>query len=68
MLNAPRLKGVTGVSGVWCLEWWVTWESWQILGGIRSTLTYTGSKSLKELSKRTTFVLVNNQVNKIYEK
>jgi len=39
-----------------------------ILGGIRSTLTYTGSKSLKELSKRTTFVLVNNQVNKIYEK
>jgi GMP reductase len=37
-----------------------------ILGGVRSTLTYTGSKSLKELSKRTTFVLVNNQVNKIF--
>jgi len=37
-----------------------------ILGGVRSTLTYTGSKSLKELSKRTTFIHVNNQVNKIF--
>lgn len=30
-----------------------------ILGGLRSTCTYTGSKTLKELSKRTTFVRVN---------
>lgn len=37
-----------------------------VLGGVRSTLTYTGSKSLKELSKRTTFIRVNNQVNKIF--
>ena len=31
-----------------------------ILGGLRSTCTYVGAKSLKELSKRTTFVQVNN--------
>jgi len=40
-----------------------------ILGGVRSTCTYVGAKSLKELSKRTTFVLVNNakQYNGVYE-
>lgn len=37
-----------------------------ILGGVRSTCTYTGSMSLKELPKRTTFVRVNNQINNIY--
>ena len=31
-----------------------------VLGGLRSTCTYVGAKSLKELSKRTTFVQVNN--------
>ncbi len=30
-----------------------------ILGGLRSCCTYTGSKNLKELSKRTTFIRVN---------
>lgn len=35
----------------------------EILGGLRSTCTYVGARSLKELSKRTTFVLVNNQRN-----
>jgi GMP reductase len=34
-----------------------------ILGGIRSTCTYTGSKSLKELPKRATFVKVHQQFN-----
>ena len=40
-----------------------------ILGGIRSTCTYVGAKSLKELSKRTTFIQVNNgkQFNSVYE-
>jgi GMP reductase len=40
-----------------------------ILGGIRSTCTYVGAKSLKELSKRTTFIQVNNgkQFNGVYE-
>ena len=40
-----------------------------ILGGLRSTCTYVGAKSLKELSKRTTFVQVNNgkQFNTTYE-
>lgn len=37
-----------------------------ILGGVRSACTYTGSTSLKELSKRTTFVRVNNQLNNVY--
>lgn len=37
-----------------------------ILGGLRSTCTYTGSMSLKELPKRTTFVRVNNQLNNVY--
>jgi len=38
-----------------------------ILGGIRSTCTYVGAKSLKELSKRTSFIRVNNQYNRVYE-
>jgi len=40
-----------------------------VLGGVRSTCTYVGAKSLKELSKRTTFIQVNNgkQFNNIYE-
>ena len=38
-----------------------------LLGGIRSTLTYVGAKFLKELSKRTTFIRVNNQLNNIYK-
>lgn len=37
-----------------------------ILGGVRSACTYTGSVRLKELSRRTTFVRVNNQLNNIY--
>lgn len=40
----------------------------EILGGIRSTCTYVGAKQLKELSKRTTFYRVNNQLNEIYSK
>jgi GMP reductase len=37
-----------------------------LLGGIRSTCTYVNAENLKDLSKCTTFVRVNNQVNKIY--
>ena len=37
-----------------------------ILGGVRSACTYTGSTQLKELSKRTTFVRVSNQLNNVY--
>lgn len=39
-----------------------------ILGGIRSTCTYVGASQLKELSKRTTFIRVNEQENRIYTK
>ena len=37
-----------------------------ILGGIRSTCTYVGAKELKQLTKCTTFVRVNNQFNAVY--
>jgi GMP reductase len=37
-----------------------------ILGGIRSTMTYVGAKKLEELQTKTTFIRVNNTVNKIY--
>ena len=37
-----------------------------LLGGIRSTCTYVNAKNLKDLSKCTTFVRVNNQVNRLY--
>lgn len=37
-----------------------------ILGGIRSTCTYVGAKRLKELTKRTTFIRVQEQENQVY--
>lgn len=37
-----------------------------ILGGIRSTCTYVGASQLKELTKRTTFIRVAEQENRIY--
>lgn len=41
----------------------------EILGGLRSACTYVGATRLKQLSKRTTFVRVNNgrQFNEVYE-
>lgn len=39
-----------------------------ILGGLRSTCTYVGAQRLKELTKRTTFIRVNEQENRIYTK
>lgn len=37
------------------------------LGGLRSGMTYVGAKTLKELSKRTTFIRVNRVLNEKYE-
>lgn len=41
----------------------------EILGGLRSTCTYVGAKTLKALSKCTTFIRVNNakQYNTVFE-
>ncbi|WP_066630198.1 GMP reductase [Labilibacter marinus] len=39
-----------------------------ILGGVRSTCTYVGAQQLKELSKRTTFIRVAEQENRVYTK
>lgn len=38
-----------------------------ILGGLRSTCTYVGAQRLKELTKRTTFIRVAEQENRVYE-
>ena len=37
-----------------------------ILGGVRSTCTYLGAAQLKELSKRTTFIRVQEQENRVF--
>lgn len=37
-----------------------------ILGGLRSACTYVGAKRLKEMTKRTTFIRVQEQHNTIY--
>ncbi|MGH1398191.1 MAG: GMP reductase [Alphaproteobacteria bacterium] len=37
-----------------------------ILGGVRSTCTYTGARHLKDLSKCTTFVRVTQQLNTVF--
>ncbi|XP_053323864.1 GMP reductase 2 [Spea bombifrons] len=37
-----------------------------ILGGIRSTCTYVGAAKLKELSRRTTFIRVTQQLNPVF--
>lgn len=39
-----------------------------ILGGVRSTCTYVGASQLKELTKRTTFIRVAEQENRVYTK
>jgi GMP reductase len=38
----------------------------EILGGLRSACTYVGACELKEMSKRTTFVRVNKQLNTVF--
>ena len=37
-----------------------------LLGGLRSTCTYVGAPSLKQLSKCTTFIRVNRQINDVF--
>ena len=37
-----------------------------ILGGLRSTCTYVGAQKLKELTKRTTFIRVSEQENRVF--
>ena len=38
----------------------------EILGGLRSACTYVGAQRIKDLSKCTTFVRVNRQLNEVY--
>lgn len=37
-----------------------------LLGGLRSACTYTGSATLKELPKRTSFIRVTQQTNEVF--
>ncbi|PTY39050.1 GMP reductase [Saccharospirillum sp. MSK14-1] len=37
-----------------------------ILGGVRSTCTYVGASELRELTKRTTFIRVQEQENRVF--
>lgn len=39
-----------------------------VLGGLRSCCTYVGAKTIKDLPKKTTFILVKQTHNKVYEK
>ncbi|CCP04134.1 GMP reductase [Erwinia amylovora Ea644] len=39
-----------------------------ILGGLRSACTYVGAERLKELTKRTTFIRVNEQENRVFNR
>ncbi len=39
-----------------------------ILGGVRSTCTYVGAAELRELTKRTTFIRVQEQENNVFGK
>ena len=38
----------------------------EVLGGVRSACTYIGAKRLKDMGKCTTFVRVNNVVNRVF--
>jgi GMP reductase len=37
-----------------------------IMGGIRSSMTYMGAKKIKDIPKCATFIRVNRQLNQIY--
>lgn len=39
-----------------------------IYGGIRSSCTYIGANKIKDFGKKTTFIMVNNTHNKVFEK
>ena len=38
----------------------------EIMGGVRSAMTYIGAVHLKEVSKRTTFIRVGTQLNTVF--
>ena len=39
-----------------------------IYGGIRSACTYVGANRIKDFGKKTTFIMVNNTHNRIFDK
>ena len=60
-------RGEEGKTGVVPYRGPVEHTAKDILGGIRSACTYVGAKRLKDLTKCTTFVRVNNTHNRIFE-
>jgi GMP reductase len=61
--RVPRLRGQDGRGAV---PRPVADTIPQILGGVRSACTYVGAATLKELSKRTTFVRCSQTVNQVF--
>ncbi len=37
----------------------------ELMGGVRSAMTYIGAVRLKEVPKRTTFIMVGSQLNTV---
>ena len=40
----------------------------ELLGGLRSTMTYIGARKLKDIPKQCVFYKVHNQLNQMYER
>ncbi|WP_244548406.1 IMP dehydrogenase [Bosea vaviloviae] len=38
----------------------------ELMGGVRSVMTYIGAVHLKEVPKRTTFIMVGSQLNTVF--
>jgi GMP reductase len=38
----------------------------ELIGGVRSAMTYIGAVRLKEMPKRTTFIMVGSQLNTVF--
>jgi hypothetical protein len=38
----------------------------ELMGGVRSAMTYIGAVRLKEIPKRTTFIMVGSQLNTVF--
>ena len=58
MRRSSVLSGILRMADVWSML--------DILGGLRSACTYVGAQRLKELSKRTTFLRVTQQLNEVF--
>lgn len=69
--HGKRKDGYRGNEGRWISlphRGAVTGTVEDILGGVRSAATYIGARRLKDMPKCATFVRVENNINKVYER